>query len=144
MDKQDFYYRAPVYEAEFDEEGFQLGDPVLIQDGMNTGYYFQGLWTHSTDVEQTDALDGDEIPDQLNQTPTDQTHDWTDLIQNAFDALPFPARLKIDCYEGPLGHGWVAVLHVKYQGNIYVRSKQVGPEEWRTHDWKLYEPEATP
>jgi hypothetical protein len=102
---------------------------------MNTGYYFQGFWTHGTVVTQTDALDGDTISDQLHHRPSDQVHDWRHLIQTAFDSLPLPARLKIDCYNGPAGLGWVAVLQVLYQGVVYQRSKQVGPETWRTEAW---------
>ena len=99
------------------------------------GQYFQGLWTHTNEVEQTDALDGDTIADNLDSKPTDRPHDWRDAVGNALDALPIPARLRLDVYDGPLGQGWLATLQVKYQGNIYQRSKQVGPETWRTVDW---------
>jgi len=100
------------------------------------GHYFQGLWTHTTDLEQTDALDGDTIPDNLASNPTDQPHDWRVLIGNIFDTLPLPARLRFDVYDGPQGKGWVACLQVKYKTDIYQRCKQVGPETDRTHNWR--------
>jgi hypothetical protein len=104
------------------------------------GHYFQGLWTHTNELEQTDALDGDQIPDNLTSSPADQTHTWQHAVGNALDALPLPARLRLDVYEGPQGHGWVARLQVKYQGNIYERAKQVGPETHHTHTWQKIDP----
>jgi len=105
----------------------------------NHGRYFQGLWTHA-EVEQTDDLRGDKLADGLASKPTDQPHDWRDFIGNALDSTKFPARLRIDVYDGPEGHGWQAVLEVKYKGNIYTRTKQVGPETYRTHGWQKAEP----
>lgn len=102
------------------------------------GKYFQGLWTHSGEVEQTDALNGDTVADRLTAHPTDQVQHWQDFIGNAFDALPLPARLRIDVYNGPQGWGWVATLRVLYNGNIYERSRNVGPETWRTQAWHLF------
>jgi hypothetical protein len=102
----------------------------------NHGHYFQGLWTHHNEIEQTDLLDGDVPPDRIEDSPTDTPHNWRELIQNAFDALPFPARLRIDVYEAPTGVGWFAVLHVRYQGTIYARAKGVGPEAAQyTYNW---------
>jgi len=103
----------------------------------NRGKYFQGKWTHSGEVEQTDALNGDTVPDNLTDSPTDQSQNWQDFIGNAFDALPLPARLRIDVYNGPLGHGWAATLQVRYDGNVYERSRNSGPETWRTEAWHL-------
>jgi hypothetical protein len=101
------------------------------------GKYFQGKWTHSAEVQQTDALNGDTIPNALTGSPTDQPQHWRDFIGTAFDALPLPARLRIDVYNGPLGQGWVATLQVRYDGKVYERSRNVGPETWRTEAWRL-------
>lgn len=106
------------------------------------GYYFQGLWTHTGELIQTDALDGDTVPDNLSSRPTDQVHTWHDAVGNALNALLLPARLKLDVYDGPQGKGWVAVLQVKYNGNVYQRAKQVGPETGHTQDWHQVELEA--
>jgi len=99
----------------------------------NNGHYFQGLWTHNAEVTQTDSLDNT-AADNLTSKPTDQTHTWRDFLSTSLDA-PIPARLKIDVYDGPKGKGWQAVLQVKYKNKIYQRTKQVGPESYRTHDW---------
>jgi hypothetical protein len=100
----------------------------------NHGEYFQGLWTHSSEIEQTDALDGDQIPDQLDNMPTDRPHDWRVLVEDAFDALPLPARLRLDVYEGMEDKGWSATLQVLYQGKLYERTKGVGLENV-DEDW---------
>ena len=101
------------------------------------GLYFQGLWTHTAEVEQTDLLGGDTLADNLASKPSDRPHDWRDAVGNALDSLPFPARLRLDVYDGPQGKGWQAMLQVRYQGNVYERVRQVGPETYRTHDWQL-------
>lgn len=101
------------------------------------GKYFQGKWTHTTQVEQTDALNGDRVADALTDHPTDQVQDWRDLVQTAFDGLPLPARLRIDVYSGPQGWGWSATLQVLYNGTVYERTGNVGPETWRTRDWRV-------
>jgi len=101
----------------------------------NRGKYFQGRWTHTVEVTQTDALTGDTISNNLTDHPTDQAQHWQDFIGNAFNALPLPCRLRIDVYNGPLGWGWVATLQVRYNGNVYERSGNVGPETWRTEAW---------
>ena len=99
------------------------------------GRYFQGKWTHTGDVTQTDVLDGDTLADALANHPTDQLEDWRELVGTALDSLPFPARLKLDVYDGPHGIGWQAVLDVMYNGNRYRRVQNVGPETWRTKNW---------
>lgn len=99
------------------------------------GKYFQGKWTHTNTIEQTDALAGDALADLLDDKPTDQPQSWRDLVGTALNALPFPARLRIDVYDGPEGKGWAATLQVLYQGAVYERSQNVGPETWRTVAW---------
>lgn len=106
----------------------------------NRGKYFQGRWTHTVQITQTDALTGDATPTALTDHPTDQVQHWQDFIGNAFDALPFPARLRIDVYKGPLGWGWVAALQVLYNSNVYERSRNVGAETWRTEGWHQVTP----
>ena len=96
------------------------------------GGYFQGRFTHSTDVDGEAA---ERVPDKLDDHPTDQVHDWRDFTGNVFDVLSFPCRLQIDVYESPDGHGWSALLQVLYRGTVYERRKGVGPEG-RNHDWR--------
>lgn len=110
---------------------------VTKQDDYFSTYarYFQGIWSHSSDLEQTDLLDGDTLADNLGGLPSDQVHDWRDYLGNTLDTLKFPCRLRIDVYEGPQGHGWQAVLQVLYKGDLYSRTQQVGPETSRTKSW---------
>jgi hypothetical protein len=109
---------------------------VNMQDSYfsSKGRYFQGLWTHTAQIDQT--TDNDTLADRLDDKPTDQTHSWRDRIGNALDATLFPARLRIDVYDGPRGKGWVATVQMKYGGILYERSKNVGPETYRTQPWR--------
>lgn len=114
-----------------------VGKQDTYFDNHNT--YFQGLWTHTSVVEQDGITQMDVVSDNLSSKPTDQPRTWHDAIGSAFDSLPFPCRLRIDVYDGPQGNGWVAVLEVLYGGDIYMRSKQVGPDEGFTHSWHKVE-----
>lgn len=92
----------------------------------NHGRYWQGLWTHTATPDQT-SEDGDAPPDNLDSTPTDQPVSWRARWANALDSIPFPARLRIDVYESPEGHGWAATVQIRYGGKTYQRSQGVGP-----------------
>lgn len=102
------------------------------------GRYFQGMWTHANLVEQTDALNGDIIPDNLAQIAPNDFHHWQDFIGNALNSIPFPARLRISIYDGcanPTGGiGWIATIQVLYKGIVYSRSKGYGPQD-RDQSW---------
>jgi len=50
-------------------------------------------------------------------------------------SLPF--ALAVHVYNGPQGHGFVGQVWVKYEGTIYTRAKNYGPEDWRTRDWDI-------
>lgn len=106
--------------------------PTLVdrqeQYFANHGRYFQGLWTHSAEVE-----DGADVaPDNLLLGPTDQAARWPDFI-----TLPnlLPCALRIDVYEGPDGHGWRITLRVKVAGNVYQRQAEVGPQGQEIGGW---------
>jgi len=103
------------------------------------GRYWQGLWTHNVTPDQTND-DADAVPDQLDRTPSDQPVSWRVRFNNAMDAIPFPARLKIDVYESSIGHGWFATFQIKYNGTVYQRTRGVGPlaDEF-TENWKAVE-----
>lgn len=105
------------------------------------GRYWQGKWTHNAAVDNSDES-SDAVPDALDDSPTDQRVSWRDRFGGALDAIPFPARLKIDVYESPRGHGWVATVQVLHRRTIYERSQGVGPDAATyTRDWHTVEVE---
>jgi hypothetical protein len=110
------------------------------QDAYQTANsrYWQGLWSHTVHIDQTDALDQDAPADSLANSPTDQAESWSDEFGTAFDG-DLPCRIKIDTYDGPSGQGWFATVQVRYMGTIYQRSKGAGPVD---HDaaWHVYTP----
>ena len=89
-----------------------------------TGKCFQGLMTHRNPVEDND------LPDGLDDHPTDQQASWRDRIPDA----PFPCRMKCDVAQGPLGWAFTFYVRFRHNGKIYQRSKGVGPysitESW--------------
>jgi hypothetical protein len=99
------------------------------------GRYWQGLRTHTFDLEYTSTVDAEAQADALDSAPTDQIENWLAVFPE-FGVTPIPAVLIVDVYDGPLGHGYVAQLWVKFNGNIYTRSAQVGPEDWRAAGWQ--------
>ena len=101
----------------------------------NHGQYWQGLWTHS--VQPTD--NADTAPDLLASHPTDQLESWLGTLD---DLLPanMPAALKIDVYDGPEEMGFVGTVAVKFNSKIYMRSRNEGPEIYRTEAWHEYVP----
>jgi hypothetical protein len=141
VDKQEFYYRPQIWTQNYidpeAEEPIPDGPPVLTQDGKGKGRYWQGLWSHTIHIDQTDALDQDAPADALTSSPTDQAEDWGEF-GTAFDGN-LPCRIRIDTYDGPSGQGWYATVQVRYMGTIYQRSKGYGPVN---HDaeWHVYTP----
>lgn len=93
------------------------------------GRYFQGIKTHAVT-----PADGDETAPALTRRPTDQTENWSDAGFNLPATLPM--ALQIDTYDGPQGKGFVAVLTVQIDGQLWRRSAQVGPELWRGGVWE--------
>ncbi len=92
------------------------------------GRYFQGLLT-PRNVRNTDG------PTDLGRRPHDQAESWAD----AGFVLPVsvPASLEIHVYDGPLGHGYTAILHYKSGGKRFTKASSVGPEaSHRNHGWR--------
>lgn len=102
------------------------------------GVYWQGLRSHTVEVNHTTADYDDQIADNLAGHPTDQSDNWLDILPEV-DGIAFPAVFVMDVYKGPLGDGYVATVYAKYNGTIYSRSQNVGPESWRTLDWFVVE-----
>lgn len=98
------------------------------------GVYFQGILTHLVPPEYTALLTGAIEPGNLDANPTDQIYSWDDFMPELRD-VSMPCALRFDVYQGPLGDGYVATVFVAYNGYIYARSHNTGPETWRSVDW---------
>jgi len=108
----------------------------------NHGRYWQGNWTHSTIPSSVTADTAyQESTPTLTNVPSSEQGTWAN-IPNFPSSLCY--RVKIDNYDGPQGKGFVGTVQVKFNGTIYQRSRNSGPETWRTQAWHVYsEPENT-
>lgn len=101
----------------------------------NRGRYWQGLITHSTIPTHTTTVDGSSLADRLNSGPTDQNSTWANVFPEWLTDL-FPAAVWVDSYKGPLGYGWTLNVLARYNGNLWRRIVNVGPETWRSMPWE--------
>ena len=110
--------------------------PIIVnkQDTYfsNHGRYWQGILTPSNVI--ADGIDTDIEP---NLRPTDQQESWLDMFEAQLPTK-LPMQFQIDTYSSPLGHGFVATVYVKFNNNIYTRSKGIGPED-RDQAWHIVE-----
>lgn len=102
--------------------------------------FWQGRRTHLADLIYSALVDGSVAGDQLDGHPTDQNETWLDLFPS-LAGLSLKAVLRMDVYESPVGHGYQATLRVLYNGVIYERSQNVGPETFRTAAWHIVTPD---
>lgn len=76
-----------------------------------------------------------ELPTDLEAKPTDGVKGadlWTAIGEQAY-----PANLHIDVYDGPSGLGYVLVVQAKFNGQLWQREINVGPEDYRNSDWTV-------
>ena len=99
------------------------------------GTYWQGLVTHSIPPDHVTADYADTVPDMLDGQPHDQPVSWTAFIPELNTSLP--AAFVIDVYDGPDGQGYVGSVFVRYNGTLYSRRQNHGPETWRTEAWHV-------
>lgn len=98
--------------------------------------YWQGLATHLDIPSQTTVQDNDIVPDAFSKHPTDQQESWLEAFPSIAN-LPFPCQLICNNYDGPRGKGYVIIIRALYNGTIYARSQNVGPEVERTSGWAI-------
>ena len=96
------------------------------------GRYWQGLRTRTVPVQWDAQTDGSAVPDALDRAPADSPS-WRSVFPE-FDAV-LPAVVRCDVYDGPLGIGYVVTVEVTWNGRVFWRSQNVGPEVWRTVGW---------
>ena len=102
----------------------------------NRGVYWQGLRTHTIVPAHTNAADGDSVADALDAMPDDAYSNWRNVFPE-WDGVPIPCAVSIDVYGGPDGEGWCATIWIRYNGVLYSRSQNVGPDTHRTEAWHV-------
>ena len=100
------------------------------------GRNFQGLVTHTNLPAHLTAAFADAIGNLLANHPTDSPHNWIALLPE-IAGIAIPAAIVIDNYGGPEGQGFVVTVWCMYNGTIYSRSQNYGPETWRTVAWHV-------
>ena len=136
--KQDVYKNGVWTEEEVedtDPESPTFGEMVTVRTYtvQPHGNYWQGLRTHAIEPAHVTAGYSDTTPTELGGSPSDQPVTWTSFIPEINVSLP--AAFVIDVYHGPQGQGFVASVFARYNGTLYSRSQNSGPETWRTVGW---------
>lgn len=102
------------------------------------GKYWQGLRTFSLTELPDNPADGDatvrEVAPIRSTHPTDQAETWDDVGIDLGTTIP--CALSIDVYGGPFGDGYVGTVWALWDGNVYTRAQNRGPETYRTYDWR--------
>lgn len=108
----------------------------------NNGRYWQGLLScvgTNTIPNFTAASDGDRTADNLDSKPHYQAQSIADVFPE-LTGINLPCAFLCDQYRGPLGDGFVVTVFVRFNGTIYTRSRNRGPETWRSADWAAWNP----
>lgn len=108
------------------------------------GQYFQGLG-----ASKTLPSNGADAPtDNLAAHPTDQSEDWKAFQSSAQVPIvvppAMPAQMIFNVYEGPQGWGWELVTEFLYNGLLYRKVWNTGPESGRELPWTEIDPNAGP
>ena len=126
---------SPTLETNLDKfQSDHVAKIAAVQDAYfaTHGRYWQGIETPDIPPDELTAV---KSPD-LTKRPTDQAEKWDDVFRSAL-ALPstWPASLRVDVYDGPLGKGWTLTVVATKAGVRYWRTWSVGPED-RATNWQ--------
>jgi hypothetical protein len=108
----------------------------------NNGRYWQGLLscTGTNAIPNfTTAADGDAVQDNMASKPYYEAEIIADIFPTLV-GVSLPAAFQCDQYVGPLGVGYVVTVWVRFNGAIFTRSHNVGPETWREAAWVAWTP----
>ena len=124
-------------------DGWLTGNLVVLDAKENAYYgakgpYWQGLWSHAVLPSHANAINGDIPPDKLSDNPTDQVESWVEFWP-ALVGVGMTAAVRVDVYAGPTGDGFVVTAAFKFEGDIYLKARNDGPEIYRERDWFIYE-----
>lgn len=103
----------------------------------NRGRYWMGDFTHSSLPNHGNKWDN-RVADRLAVIVGDEAENWRNTLPD-IDGLALPCGFRVDNYSGPDGRGWVLWVGFKYEGAIWARAVNVGPETWRNLAWHVSE-----
>ncbi|MBL0320274.1 MAG: hypothetical protein IPP74_13440 [Alphaproteobacteria bacterium] len=97
--------------------------------------YWQGLSTHSEVPDQRSDRAGDTTADRLTAATTEGDK-WQDFMATIGET-PLAASVTCNTYKSPEGDGYEIVLFFKYEGVLYTRVINYGPERSRDKNWVI-------
>ncbi len=101
---------------------------------QNNGIYWQGLITPSQIPVFSDVDDNPLNANDTDKIANSHSVSWNTVLPEVKDA-PLSAQLRVDAYKSPFGHGYSLTLRLIYNGRVFSRTKQHGPETWMNENW---------
>ena len=105
----------------------------------NRGNYWGVVRTHSVIPSHTLSKLNSTVPDSLNIGSGGDYNNWI-AIHPEWTATPLPCNVIVLAYNGPDGRGYEVVLQFIWEGNLYERHINIGPETYRNAPWALIPP----
>ena len=109
------------------------------------GRHWQGLPTHDrVELPSHSGGDDDKAAAHPNRKPSGESHDWTGILsilnphlpESVLTGIKLPASLQVSTYGGPDGDGYVLSAEFDWDGVVWRRDWNTGPETYRDHDWR--------
>lgn len=101
------------------------------------GVYGQCLHTQNIpDTAAADAVVAELIPVTDVRIHDSNRESCRDIFGAVNINVSLPFAIAVHVYDGPSGKGFVGAIWVKFNGTLYTKAKNYGPETWRTHDWE--------
>lgn len=113
-----------------------LSNIALFQEAFEKQYgtYAQTVEPHSKETIPADGFALYPEPGLETKYPTGGIT-VTDFY-TAAGLTAFPASVRIDVYDGPNGKGYVLIALTKFDGRLWIRAINTGPETTRTTNWQ--------
>lgn len=74
-------------------------------------------------------------PDKLLAAPDDGVSGNT--LWQQLGLLSFPADIRVDVYDGPNGKGYIVTFEARFNGQLWQRAFNSGPEKYRDANWQV-------
>lgn len=107
------------------------------------GRYWQGLLTCTGSPTSapawSTAANASVVQDNLGSKPYYESESIADIFPG-FVGMGLPCAFLCDQYQGPIGDGYIVTVFVLFNGTVYTRSHNTGPEAWREIDWAQWTP----
>lgn len=100
-------------------------------NAQSLGRYVQMLTAFSAPPIDGIAL----VPDLVNAKPTNEQLKAADVWAAVKWPTALPASVSVDVYDGPSGKGYVVQVLTKFNGVLWAKAVNSGPERWRDSNW---------